>query len=51
MASTLCKFDLREGDVFVLSWARVRRVRQESVSSELIMCVGGVVVTLLLNVL
>ena len=25
--STLCKYDLRKGDLFVLSWARVRRVR------------------------
>ena len=23
--STLCKYDLRKGDLFVLSWARVRR--------------------------
>ena len=22
-ASTLCKYDLRKGDLFVLSWARV----------------------------
>ena len=29
MASTLCKYDLRKGDLFVLSWARVRRVRRE----------------------
>ena len=27
LASTLCKYDLRKGDLFVLSWARVRRVR------------------------
>ena len=26
MASTLCKYDLRKGDLFVLSWERVRRV-------------------------
>ena len=26
LASTLCKFDLRKGDLFVLSYARVRRV-------------------------
>ena len=25
-ASTLCMYDLRKGDLFVLSWARVRRV-------------------------
>ena len=28
MASILCKFNLRKGDLFVLSWARVRRVRR-----------------------
>ena len=28
MASTLCKYDLRKADLFVLIWARVRRVRQ-----------------------
>ena len=30
LASTLCKYDLRKGDLFVLSWARVRRVRRGS---------------------
>ena len=25
LASTLCKYDLRKRDLFVLSWARVRR--------------------------
>ena len=39
---TLCIYDLRKGDLFVLSWARVRRVRQGSISSELLMCSGGV---------
>ena len=24
LASTLCKYDLRKGDLFVLSWTRVR---------------------------
>ena len=24
LASILCKYDLRKGDLFVLSWARVR---------------------------
>ena len=38
LASTLCKYDLRKGDLFVLSWARVRG----SLSSELLMCGGGV---------
>ena len=28
LASTLGKYDLRKGDLFVLSWARVRRVRR-----------------------
>ena len=42
LASTLCKYDLRKGDLFVLSWAMVRRMRRGSLSSELIMC-GGVV--------
>ena len=42
LASTLCKYDLRKGDLFVLSWARVRRMRRGSISSELLMCDGGV---------
>ena len=42
VASTVCKYDLRNGDLFVLSWARVRRVRRRSLSSELLVCVGGV---------
>ena len=48
-ASTLCKYDLRKGDLFVLSWARVRQVRQGSLSSELLMCGGGVRSILLLS--
>ena len=44
-ASTLCTHDLREGDLFVMSWARVR---QESVSSDLLMCGGGLHSILLL---
>ena len=42
------KYDLRKGDLFVLSWARVHRVRQGSLSSELVMCGGGVRSILLL---
>ena len=42
LASTLCKYDLRKGDLFVLSWARDRRVRRGSLSSELLVCGGGV---------
>ena len=44
LASTLCTYDLRKGDLFVLSWARV----MGSVSSELLMCGGGVRCMLLL---
>ena len=29
LVSTLCKYDLRKGYLYVLSWGRVRRVRQE----------------------
>ena len=45
LASTLCKYDLRMGYLFVLSWARVRG----SLSSELLMCGGGVCSILLLT--
>ena len=48
LASTLCKYDLRKGDLFVLSWARVRQVRRGSLSSELLVCGGGVRSILLL---
>ena len=44
----LCVNMMRKGDLFVLSWARVRRVRQGSISSELKMCDGGVRSILLL---
>ena len=42
LASTLCKYELRKGCLFVMSWERVRRVRRGSISSELLMCGGGV---------
>ena len=29
LLSTLCKYDLRKGYLYVLSWGRVRRVRRE----------------------
>ena len=48
LASTLGKYDSRKGDLFVLSWARVRRTRRGSLSSELLMCGGGVRSILLL---
>ena len=42
LVSTLCKYDLRKGNLFVLCRARVQRVRWGSISSELLMCGGGV---------
>ena len=48
LASTLCKYDLRKGDLFVLSWAWVRRVSWRSISLGLLMCGGGVRSILLL---
>ena len=50
LASTLCKYDLRKGELFVLSWARMRRMRRGSISSELLMCGGGVRSILLLPI-
>ena len=50
LASTLCKHDLRKGDLF-LSLARVRRVMRRGISSELLMCGGGVCSILLLHLL
>ena len=48
LALTLCKYDLRKGNLFVLSLARVRRVRRGSITSELLVCDGGVRSILLL---
>ena len=48
LASTLCKYDLRKGDLFVLSWARVRRVRRGNISLALLVCGGRVRSILLL---
>ena len=48
LASTLCKYTLRKGDLFVLSWARVRRMSRGSISSELLMCDWGLCSILLL---
>ena len=42
LVSTLCKYDLMKGYLFVLIWASVRQVRLGSISSELLMCGGGV---------
>ena len=48
LALTLCKYDLMKGDLIVVSCARVRRVRRGIISSELLMCGGGVPSILLL---
>ena len=42
VTSTLCKYDLRKGDLLVLSWARVQRVRRGSISLALLMWGGDV---------
>ena len=44
----LCKYDLRKSYLFVSSWARVQRVIRGSISSELLVCGGGVRSILLL---
>ena len=46
LASTLCKYDLKKGDLFVMSWARVRRVMRVNISSAQLMSGGGVVCAL-----
>ena len=51
VASTLCKYNLRKGDLFVWGWPRVRRVMRGSISSELLMSGGGVRCILLLPLL
>ena len=48
LASTLCIYDLKKGDLFVLSWVRVQRVMRGSLSSDLLMCGGDVRSILLL---
>ena len=48
LSSTLCKYDLRKVNLFVLSWAWVRQVRRGSISSEPLMCGEGVLIMLLL---
>ena len=42
--STLCMYYLRKGDLLVMSFARVRRVKRGSISSELVMCDGRLIV-------
>ena len=48
LSSTLGLYDLREGDLCVLGWAKVRRVGQGNISLDLLMCGGGVHSILLL---
>ena len=48
---TLCKYDLRKDDLFVLSWAMVRQVRRVSIPTELLMGGGGVCSILLLPIM
>ena len=48
LASTLCRYTLRKGDLFVLSWERVRRVRRGNISLDLLMSGEGVRSILLL---
>ena len=48
MASTSCTCDLRNGDLFILSWAMARRVRRVSTSSGMLMCGGDVRIILVL---
>ena len=43
-----CKYDFKQGDLIVVSWERVRRVRWGSISSELLVYGGGVRSILLL---
>ena len=42
LALTLCKYDLRKDNLIVLRWARMRQLRRGCISSELLMCGGGV---------
>ena len=46
-ASILYRYDIGKGDLFVLSWARVRRVCRGKFSSVLLTC-GGCVRSILL---
>ena len=48
LVSTLCKYDLRKGGLLVLRRTRVRRLRLGSLSSELLLCGGGIRSILLL---
>ena len=45
----MCRVCECYSDLFVPSWARVRRVKRGSISSELLMCGGGVCSILLFH--
>ena len=48
LASPLSRYDSRKGNLFVLSWARVRWMSRGSISSVILMCGEGVCSILLL---
>ena len=47
LASNLCQYDLKKGDLFVVSWATVVRVSRGCISTELVLC-GGCVCSIVL---
>ena len=47
--STLCKYDLRKGDLIVLKWARAPTSEVRKYLFRAAMCVGGVGIILLLS--
>ena len=49
LALTLRKYDLRKGDLFIMIWASVRRVRRGSISSEMLMYIAYIYLYLLCN--
>jgi len=51
IASTLCRYDRRKGDLLVLSWARVRRVCRGRDSSAVLMSGGCACSVLFLSLL
>ena len=48
LLSALCKYDFRKGALFVLNWARVRRVTRGCISADMMMCGGFARIILLL---
>ena len=50
LTSTLCKYELRKGDLNVLSWTRVRRLMRGSISSELLTCGGDIIIIIIIIV-